>query len=94
MEKYRTTEYYQLKNIAGQIMLFPVGAKASVLQGAIALNELSAFVWQELREAKTLDEVIRAIEENYDTEGEDVREHIIPLLESFEAYEVIVVNPV
>lgn len=94
MKKYRTTEYYQLKKIAGQIMLLPVGTKASVLQGAIALNELSAFVWQELRDAKTLDEVICAIEDNYDTEGEDVQAHIIPLLKSFEEYEVIVVNPV
>lgn len=86
---YQSTNNYQLRKIANQTFLFPVGKKADELQGAIVLNEMSEYVWNLIHEPLLLEEIISKIEDVYDTENVDLRSFIVPLLNQFEAYGVL-----
>ena len=87
-KQYRRTNNYQLRKIANQIMLFPVGRKADDLQGAIILNELSEFIWKIVDKPKTIEDIFKTIIENYEVENEDYQYLIIQLLDEFVEYEV------
>lgn len=89
MSKYVVTGDYQLREIAGQILLFPIKEKADELQGTIVLNEISAFVFQQFSDPKEIEEIVSAIDEIYDTKDIDVRSLIVPLVQQFEKYKVV-----
>lgn len=89
MKKYGQSGEYQLRKIAGQAMLFPIGAKSDEMQGTIALNEESECIYTMLAEPKALDEIKAEIEKQYDTQNIPLHEMLTRLMKQYVAYGVV-----
>lgn len=69
-----------MREVAGEVIVVPTGAAASRMNGLITLNEVAAFLWKNLKEEHTEEELTRMVLAEYEvdveTAGEDVRKFI------------------
>lgn len=74
-----------LKEMAGSWVVVPVGENMVNFQMMMTLNESGAFLWNQLAEEKTEEELVSALLEEYDTDAEtaaaDVKEFLRALAE-------------
>lgn len=62
----RRNEDYIVRKIAGEEILIPSGGAAAQLNGMVSLNELAAFLWEQLKEPRDLEELIRLVTGEYE----------------------------
>ena len=53
----RNTDF-MLRDIAGEVILVPTGAATQQFNGMITLNEVAAFIWKNLDESKSKEELV------------------------------------
>lgn len=74
-----------LKNIADEWVVMPTGTKIIEFDGAIVLNEISAFIWRKLENPISRDDILSAVLEEYDVDakqaGADLDEFLQKLKE-------------
>lgn len=70
---------YMLREIAGESMAIPVGADTPT-QDLIILNPVSALLWKELENEKTLSQLIDAVTKEFDADASDVTADILDFL--------------
>lgn len=64
--KLKASNGYVLRNIVDEYILLPVGEKQKELQGAIRINEISAFVWNAIQEGNDFEAVLERILSEYE----------------------------
>ena len=73
------------REIAGEVILVPVGKSVLESNGLFALNELGAFLWKHLEQVEQESELVDLVLEEYevdrDTAGADVAEFLQKLRE-------------
>ena len=57
-----------LRNLAGEYVVMPAGDNTGAFGGAILMNELSAFVWEQLKVSVSRDELLARILDRYEVE--------------------------
>jgi hypothetical protein len=57
-----------LRNLAGEYVVMPAGDNIGAFGGAILMNELSAFVWEQLKVSVSRDELLARILDRYEVE--------------------------
>ena len=79
-------EGFMLREIAGNSIVVPVGAASVDFNGMITLNEVGAFLWKELINGATKEQLCQAVLDNYDTTSvqaeTDINEFLRSLSES------------
>ena len=71
--KYKTSEDYMLREIAGEAVLVPVGENASLQNAMITLNETAAFLWKLFEEPRTIEEAVNEILKEYEGSAEQIQ---------------------
>lgn len=61
---------FMLREIAGEVVLVPTGEATQNFNGLITLNEVAAFIWKHLDEAKTEEKLAEMILGEFDTDRE------------------------
>lgn len=89
IKKYIRTNNFNLRKIANDAFLFPIGDMADHVQGVIVLNELSQYIWELLEDPKTFNEIVDDITTNYDVSSEKAQLDLNNLLSLFEQNGVI-----
>ena len=83
-KKYTVKQGYVAREIAGEFIAVPVDN--SVGSNIIVLNEVSKFLWDELKSEKTFDELLNAMLGNYDVPKEeaeaDLKDFLMQLVEN------------
>ncbi len=83
-KKYAIKQGYVAREIAGEYLAVPVDN--SVGSNIIVLNEVSKFLWDELKTEKTFDELLNAMLGNYDVSKEeaeaDLKDFLMQLVEN------------
>jgi hypothetical protein len=79
MERFRRDSRWPFQEIEGKIVIL-VPARREVHQ----LDEVGTFVWKRLEEARTLDEVVGAVCEEFEVEEERARRDVEEFLGSLE----------
>lgn len=69
----RVSENFVLREIAGESILVPYGAAAARFNGMITMNGTGSFLWNLLREERTLDELALGLAEEYGVSVEEAR---------------------
>ena len=73
------------RDIAGDTILVPVGKTVYDATGLFVLNELGAFIWDQLPNVDTEEEICNLVLEQYDVQpevaGKDVKEFLDKLKE-------------
>ena len=72
----KTHPDFILRQIAGENILVPCGEAAKRLNGLINLNSTAAFIWQNLNDAKDLDELTARVMENFEIDEETARRDV------------------
>ncbi len=66
-----------LRNVGGQDLLVPLGAKVVDMNGMVVLNPTGRFIWELLAEDRSLEDLVTAVVDRFEVEtdraGADVR---------------------
>ncbi len=85
MIRFMARPGFMAREVAGEQILIPLdtgGVRLSneehlpSFNGMIRLNGLGLFLWQELKDPRTIDELAAAVEARFDTKGQNIREDI------------------
>lgn len=80
---------FVLKNIAGESIVMPVGDNIKKFDGAIVLNEVSAFVWSKLENGASKNELVEYILAEFEVDADKAAADLDLLLEKLAGYGVI-----
>ena len=72
----KTHPDFILRQIAGENILVPCGESARQLSGLINMNSTAAFIWQNLNDAKDLDELTARVVDNFEIDEETARRDV------------------
>ena len=67
---------FVVRKIANQYMAVPVGSRAKELHGMIGLNETAAFLWEQLKEERTEEELAELLYNEYEISEEKALETV------------------
>lgn len=62
----KTNPEFIARDIAGELVLVPVGTAAKNYGGLVTCNEVGAFIWKKLEGGMTMDELVSAILEEFE----------------------------
>lgn len=74
------------RKIAGELLLVPVKGKLADMQRIFALNPVAEYIWEELDNQKSLNDICNGVVASFEIEREqaesDIREFITELLDA------------
>ena len=68
----RNTDF-MLRDIAGEVILVPTGVATQQFNGMITLNEVAAFIWKNLDESKSKEELVDKIMDEFEVDEDTVK---------------------
>lgn len=71
---------FLLRDVAGTLVVVPVGAAVASFPGMITLNETAAYIWELLEQEQTVDSLVEAMCARYDAPADKIREDVEALL--------------
>lgn len=71
---------YVLRNIAGDNVIVPTGEAAQNFNGLITLNEVGSFIWKNVDNAKSKEEIVSLLLELYEVDEELARKDVYGFL--------------
>ena len=78
-----------LRNIVCEYMLVPTGERMKSFNGTMMLNELAAFVWEQLQSPKSESDLLKAVLAEYDIDEETASADLATLLKKFQGLGII-----
>ncbi len=64
---------FLLREVAGTLVVVPVGAAVSAFPGMITLNPTGAYLWELLETEQTVDTLVAALLDRYEVSDEQAR---------------------
>lgn len=78
-----------MREIAGEYILIPVGEAAVQFQGMMTLNGSGLFLWRQLQEERTEEELLAAMLAEYEIDAETARADIAKFLDQLKATRIL-----
>lgn len=78
MESYMVKSGYVIREIADEYLAVPVGSGADI----VVLNPVSKMLWECMQTPKTVDELVKAVVDEYGIGEAQAKEDIIAFIES------------
>lgn len=69
----KRSENFILREVAGTLVVVPVGAAVSAFPGMITLNSVGAYIWELLETEQTIQTIVDAIMDRYAVEETQAR---------------------
>ena len=76
---------FLLRDVAGTLVVVPVGAAVSGFPGMITLNPVGAYIWELLEQEQTVESLVAAITARYEVDAEKAREDVSAFVEKLAA---------
>jgi hypothetical protein len=80
---------FALRKVGEVNIIVPLGQKVLDLNGVITLNETGAFIWEQLGEERSLDELVEAVSQEFDVETDQARKDIEDFLENLRKFDML-----
>lgn len=80
---------YLLREVAGTHIVVPIGAGAMDFSGVISLNEVGAFIWNQLESETTKDKILEALLSEYNVDRETALADIDEFIEKLKGAELL-----
>ena len=77
------------REIAGDVILVPVGGTVLENNGLFALNELGAFLWDRLESAEDEESLVQAVLAEYEVDEEIARTDVAAFLQKLQDMEIL-----
>ncbi len=85
MESYMVKSGYVIREIADEYLAVPVGSGADI----VVLNPVSKMLWECMQTPKTVDELVKAVVDEYGIGEAQAKEDIIAFIESLKKSNLI-----
>lgn len=85
----RISKEFVLREIAGNHIVVPFGENSVSFKAMITLNKTGAFLWKQLEEEKTEEELLAAILEEYDIDYETAKADIAQFIEKLQTASIL-----
>ena len=69
----KTNPEFIARDIAGELVLVPIGTAAKNYGGLVTCNEVGAFIWKKLEDGKTMDELVNAMLDEFEVDEPTAR---------------------
>ena len=76
-------EGFVLRNVVDEYIVMPTGENIAKFEGAVVLNEISAFIFRQLENPVSRDDLLSAILNEYDVEPDQAAADLDALLDNF-----------
>lgn len=73
---------FTLREVAGEILVIPVGETSLQLNGMIILNPVSKVLWERLEKGATADELLTAVTDLFEVNPKEAEADIAEFLDS------------
>jgi hypothetical protein len=86
--RYRRTEDFVARRIAGETVLVPIRQRLGDLESIYTMNEVATFIWERLTEPITVAEIATAVETEFAGDSRAIRrdmEEFLPILIGLQA---------
>lgn len=90
MLRYKTQDCYIHRKIIDYDLLVPILHHGAKNNGIILLNETAVFLWNEIQTEKTVDELCKALSEEYGIKHEDVVDDVMQFIDDMLSFDAIV----
>lgn len=77
------------REVAGEVLLIPVGTSVYDTNGIFVLTELSAFIWDLLPRVNTIEEIVDEVLSEYEVDRETATKDIEEFLEKLKEHKII-----
>lgn len=77
---------FTLRRVAGEYLVLPTGENIRTFDGAVVLNEVSAFIWDQMQQPIAKEDLLALIRDEYEVTEETAAEDLDALLEQFRQY--------
>lgn len=85
----KAKEGFVLRSVVGEYILMPVDEAILQFNGAVLLNEVSAFVWKQIQTPVSKAELLKSILDEFEVEEEVAARDLDALLETFSGFGII-----
>ncbi len=80
---------FLLREVAGTLVIVPVGEAAAKFKGMITLNATSAYLWEILETQQTKESLVKALTDRYEVDEETASKDVDALLEKLAYVEAV-----
>ncbi len=80
---------FMIRKILDDYIVVPVGEEMVNFDAMMTLNETGAFLWEQLQEDKTEEELVEALCKEYDINQETAREDVSDFIKLLEQVQVL-----
>ena len=80
----KRNENFLLRDVAGSLVIVPVGAAVATFPGMITLNATAAFLWEQLETEQTVESLVAALMSRYDVDQARATADVVAILERLE----------
>lgn len=77
----KRNEDFLLRDVAGSLVIVPVGAAVTAFPGMITLNATAAFLWELLETEQTVDSLVAGLMDRYEVDADRARADVLAFLE-------------
>ncbi|WP_216696816.1 PqqD family protein [Anaerostipes faecalis] len=81
---------FMLRNIAGEVVLVPTGQATQQFNGLITLNEVAAFIWKNLDEAGTREQLVKMILDEFEVDQKTAEADVDGFINALKEHDMIV----
>ena len=81
---------FMLRDIAGEVVLVPTGQATQQFNGLITLNEVAAFIWKNLDEAGTRDQLVKMILDEVEVDQNTAEADVDGFINALKEHDMIV----
>lgn len=78
-----------LREIAGEYILVPIGDTPLSFNGLITVNDVGAFIWNNIKKTSSEEEILKLILDEYDVDKDSAKEDLAEFLGKLREAEII-----
>lgn len=80
---------FVMRTVVDENIIMPINENIDKFEGAVALNDVSAFIWLKLQQSITWEELLQAVLNEFDVSYEIAEKDLKALLKCFQEYGLI-----
>nr|WP_296265112.1 PqqD family protein [uncultured Merdimonas sp.] len=78
----KRNKLYIVKDIAGETVIVPTGNAIENFNGLISTNEVAGFIWKNVEECETPDDMVKKVMDAYEGDPETIKKEVLEFLET------------
>ena len=75
-EVVKINKDFMLRKIADEYIIVPTGKASQIFNGMITVNEVAAFIWENVDECETIENIVSKLLSEFDIDEDNARQDV------------------